>query len=68
MALSTSITLTVSDYDMKMSRSLKFYKNDALKLIFTINYWGYFIIQATHSTINYSYFLHKTDEKHMKNQ
>lgn len=40
MALSTSITLTVSDYDMKMSRSLKFYKNDALKLIFTINYWG----------------------------
>ena len=40
MALSTSITLTVSDYDIKMSRSLKFYKNDALKLIFTINYWG----------------------------
>ena len=40
MALSTSITLTVSDYDMKMSRSLKFYKNDALKLIFKINYWG----------------------------
>ena len=40
MALSTSIILTVSDYDMKMSRSLKFYKNDALKLIFTINYWG----------------------------
>lgn len=40
MALSTSITLTISDYDIKMSRSLKFYKNDALKLIFTINYWG----------------------------
>ena len=40
MALSTSITLTVSDYDIKMSRSLKFYKNDALKLIFTINYLG----------------------------
>ena len=40
MALSTSITLTISDYDIKMSRSLKFYKNDALKLVFTINYWG----------------------------
>ena len=40
MALSTSITLTVSDYDIKLSRGLKFYKNDALKLIFTINYWG----------------------------
>ena len=40
MALSTSIALTVSDYDIKMSRSLKFYKNDSLKLIFTINYWG----------------------------
>lgn len=40
MALSTNITLTVSDYEIKLSRSLKFYKNDALKLIFTINYWG----------------------------
>ena len=40
MALSTSITLIVSDYDIKMSRSIKFYKNDALKLIFTINHWG----------------------------
>ena len=40
MALSTNIILTVSDYDIKLSRGLKFYKNDALKLIFTINYWG----------------------------
>lgn len=40
MSLSTNITLTINDYDIKMSRSLKFYKNDALKLVFTINYWG----------------------------
>ena len=40
MALSTSITLTVSDYDIKLSRNLKFYENDQLKLIFTLNYWG----------------------------
>ena len=40
MALSTKITLTVSDYDIKLSRNLKFYENDQLKLIFTLNYWG----------------------------
>ena len=40
MALSTNITLTVSDYDIKLSRNLKFYENDQLKLIFTLNYWG----------------------------
>ena len=39
-----------------------------IKTLFSINYRGYFIIQATHSTINYSYFLHKTDRKHVKNQ
>lgn len=40
MSLSTNITLTVSDYDIKLSRNLKFYENDQLKLIFTLNYWG----------------------------
>lgn len=40
MSLSTNITLTVSDYDVKLSRNLKFYEHDQLKLIFTLNYWG----------------------------
>lgn len=40
MSLSTNITLTVSDYDVKLSRNLKFYENDQLKLIFTLNHWG----------------------------
>ncbi len=39
-----------------------------IKTLFSIDYRGYFIIQATHSTINYSYFLHKTDRKHVENQ
>ena len=34
-----------------------------IKTLFSINYRGNFIIQATHSTINYSYFLHKTGIK-----
>ena len=34
-----------------------------IKTLFSINYRGYFIIQAAHSTINYSYFLHKTGKK-----
>lgn len=38
-----------------------------IKTLFSINYRGYFIIQAAHSTINYSHFLHKTDRKHMEN-
>lgn len=39
-----------------------------IKTLFSINYRGYFIIQAAHSIINYSYFLHKTDRKHVENQ
>ena len=39
-----------------------------IKTLFSINYRGYFIIQAAHSAINYSYFLHKTDIKHVENQ
>lgn len=37
-----------------------------IKTLFSINYRGYFIIQAIHSTINYSYFLHKQTENTWK--
>ena len=40
MSLSTNVTLTVNDYDIKLGRNLKIYENDQLKLIFTLNYWG----------------------------
>ena len=40
MSLSKKINLTVSGYDIKLSDSLKFYKNDQLKLIFEINEYG----------------------------
>ena len=39
-----------------------------IKTLFSINYRGYFIIQATHSTIIIRIFLHKTDRKHVENQ
>ena len=47
MALSTNVKLRVSDYSISLSRNLKFYKNDQLKLIFEINYWG---IDNAHGT------------------
>ena len=37
-----------------------------IKTLFSINYRGYFIIQAAHLTLNYSYFLHKTDRNTWK--
>ena len=40
MSLSKKINLTVSGYDIKLSDSLKFYKNDQLKLKFEINEYG----------------------------
>ena len=40
MSLSKKIDLTVSGYDIKLSDSLKFYKNDQLKLMFEINEYG----------------------------
>ena len=40
MSLSKKINLTVSGYDIKLSDSLKFYKNDQLKLMFEINEYG----------------------------
>ena len=40
MSLSKKINLTVSGYDIKLSDSSKFYKNDQLKLVFEINEYG----------------------------
>lgn len=40
MSLSTNIQLKVSDYTITLSRNLKFYKDDQLKLVFEILYWG----------------------------
>lgn len=40
MSLSKKINLTVSGYNIKLSDSLKFYKNDQLKLVFEINEYG----------------------------
>ena len=40
MSLSKKINLTVSGYDIKLSDSLKIYKNDQLKLMFEINEYG----------------------------
>ena len=40
MSLSKKVNLTVSGYDIKLSDSLKFYKNDQLKLMFEINEYG----------------------------
>ena len=40
MSLSKKINLTVSGYEIKLSDSLKFYKNDQLKLMFEINEYG----------------------------
>ena len=56
----------------KLSSWVALYKSfmdeNLIKTLFSINYRGYFIIQDTHLTINYSYFLHKTDTKHVENQ
>lgn len=40
MSLAKKVYLTVSGYDIKLSDSLKFYKNDQLKLMFEINEYG----------------------------
>ena len=56
----------------KLSYWVALYKSfmdwNLIKTLFSINYRGYFIIQAAHLTINYSYFLHETDRKHVENQ
>ena len=40
MSLSKKVVLTVSGYKISLSDSLRFYKNDQLKLIFEINNYG----------------------------
>lgn len=55
-------------FSYRMLHAKVFRGENFIKTLFSINYRGYFIIQATHSTINYSYFLHKTDRKHVENQ
>ena len=40
MSLSKEITLTITNYSIKMSSPLYFYVNDSLKLVFTINKIG----------------------------
>ena len=54
----------------KLSSWVALYKSfmnrNLIKTLFSIDYRGYFIIQATHSTINYSHFLHKTDRNTWK--
>ena len=54
----------------KLSSWVALYKSfmdwNLIKTLFSINYRGYFIIQATHLTLNYSYFLHKTDRKRVE--
>lgn len=39
MSLSKEITLTITNYSIKMSSPLYFYVNDSLKLVFTIKKW-----------------------------
>ena len=55
-------------FSYRMPYAKVFTGENLIKTLFSINYRGYFIIQATHLTINYSYFLHKTDIKHTENQ
>ena len=54
----------------KISSWVALYKSfmdrNLTKTLFSIDYRGYFIIQATHLTLNYSYFLHETDRNAWK--
>lgn len=40
MSLSKEIMLTINDYSITLSSSIKFYVNDCLDLIFIVNKWG----------------------------
>ena len=55
-------------FSYRMPYAKVFTGENLIKTLFSINYRGYFIIQAAHTTTNYSYFLHKTDRKHVENQ
>lgn len=55
MSLSKEITLTITNYSIKLSSPLYFYVNDSLKLVFTIKKMG--IINANNiNTISADYF------------
>lgn len=56
-------------FSYRMLHAKVFSVENFIKTLFSINYRGYFIIQATHPTINYSYFYinrHKTHRKPIK--
>ena len=55
-------------FSNRMLNAKVFMGENFIKTLFLINYRGYLIIQSIHFTINYSYFLHKTDRKHVENQ
>ena len=55
-------------FSYRLLHAKVFRGENIIKTLFSINYRGYFIIQAAHLTLNYSYFLHKTDIKHVENQ
>ena len=55
-------------FSYRMLHAKVFRGENLIKTLFSINYRGYFIIQATHLTLNYSYFLHKTGRKHVEDQ
>ena len=53
-------------FSYRMPYAKVFTGENLIKTLFSINYRGYFIIQAAHLTLNYSYFLHKTDRNTWK--
>ena len=53
-------------FSYRMLCAKVFSGENLIKTLFSINYRGFFIIQAAHTTINYSYFLHKTDRNTWK--
>lgn len=55
-------------FSYRMLCAKVFRGENTIKSLFSANYRGYFIIQAAHLTLNYSYFLHETDRKHIENQ
>ena len=55
-------------FSYRLLHAKVFRGENIIKTLFSINYRGYFIIQAAHLTLNYSYFLHKTGRKHVENQ
>ena len=54
----------------KLSSGVALYKSfmdrNLVKTLFSIDYRGYFIIQAIQPAVKYSSFLHKTDKKRVK--